>query len=81
MCEQNTEGSPFLRNTHLTPSGCWGGEGEPAMDFIVSAGGAAMEDDYPYTGVNGYCKTNQTAKVRGPHSFIPAKLQPPAFNL
>ena len=35
---------------------CEGGEGEAALDFIVSAGGAAMEDDYPYLGENGYCK-------------------------
>ena len=33
-----------------------GGEGEGAMDFVVEAGGAAMEDEYAYVSVNGYCK-------------------------
>ncbi|GAX81533.1 hypothetical protein CEUSTIGMA_g8961.t1 [Chlamydomonas eustigma] len=44
-------------------NGCWGGNGGPAMEFVWSAGGAGLEDAYPYIGQNGYCKSNNTDKV------------------
>eukprot|EP00195_Chlamydomonas_chlamydogama_P002652 CAMPEP_0202921880 /NCGR_PEP_ID=MMETSP1392-20130828/77617_1 /ASSEMBLY_ACC=CAM_ASM_000868 /TAXON_ID=225041 /ORGANISM="Chlamydomonas chlamydogama, Strain SAG 11-48b" /LENGTH=614 /DNA_ID=CAMNT_0049615479 /DNA_START=109 /DNA_END=1953 /DNA_ORIENTATION=+ len=44
-------------------NGCWGGDGGPALDYIVDAGGAALEDDYPYLGQNGFCASNKTSKA------------------
>eukprot|EP00955_Chlamydomonas_euryale_P004091 42364-Chlamydomonas_euryale.AAC.1 len=37
-------------------NGCWGGWGDGAMDMIVEAGGAVLENDYPYLGANSYCR-------------------------
>jgi hypothetical protein len=62
-------------------SGCWGGEGEAAMDFIVAAGGAAMEDDYPYNGVNSYCRTNQTAKASDQMHLVSYPYSYPSISL
>lgn len=33
------------------------------MDMVKAAGGAVMEDEYPYIGQNGYCKNNATTKA------------------
>lgn len=36
-------------------NGCGGGEMEPAIQYVVDAGGAVTEEDYQYLGQNGYC--------------------------
>lgn len=35
---------------------CDGGDAEPAINFIAHSGGAAIEQDYYYQGVVGYCR-------------------------
>lgn len=41
---------------------CDGGDYQPAITYIVqAAGGAAMEADYPYEGVDNFCRAQKTA--------------------
>lgn len=36
--------------------GCFGGWIEPALQYVVDAGGVLQEEEYPYAGQNTYCK-------------------------
>eukprot|EP00887_Chlorella_sp_A99_P000277 scaffold13.g277.t1 len=36
--------------------GCFGGEQSDAFDYIFAKGGMPSQDDYPYTGINGFCR-------------------------
>ncbi|KAG2498163.1 hypothetical protein HYH03_003920 [Edaphochlamys debaryana] len=53
-------------------SGCDGGDVEPALDYVLAAGGAAETPDYPYMGKNAWCRGPM---VPGPHTPDPAAFE------
>jgi len=49
--ESNTD-----RNQCKGPHGCDGGDAQPAFEYVVNAGGISQTQDYPYKGLNGFCR-------------------------
>ncbi|KAI8474230.1 MAG: cysteine proteinase [Monoraphidium minutum] len=45
------------------PNGCNGGDAQPGVDYVIKAGGVAQTQDYPYKGLNGFCRDNATKLV------------------
>jgi cathepsin L len=43
-------------------TGCFGGEQDAALAWALARGGAALQDDYSYQGVNNFCR-NDAEKV------------------
>ena len=47
-------GHPHVSSPPSHPS-CFGGYQTTAFDWLFARGGAALQSDYPYRGVNGLC--------------------------
>jgi hypothetical protein len=46
----------FANPKNQGPKGCDGGDAQPAFAYVVKSGGVAQTQDYPYKGLNGWCR-------------------------
>ncbi|KAL6776200.1 hypothetical protein ACKKBG_A20235 [Auxenochlorella protothecoides x Auxenochlorella symbiontica] len=59
LSEQNLLDCNWMETNH----GCFGGQQVAAMDWIFANGGLAAQADYPYVGVNDWCKKDVPKKA------------------
>jgi len=52
-------------------SGCGGGDGREAMNWVISQGGQDTESCYPYTGEDGNCASSQCTPTNKISSVTP----------
>jgi hypothetical protein len=51
---------------------CDGGDYQPALTYLAEAGGAALEADYPYQGLDNFCRWGVQAPVQWPMRVMAA---------
>ena len=59
----DTAGSVAVRTPHPWPHA--GGDQIRGFDWVLSRGGVAPNEAYPYKGVNDFCRETQELKFKG----------------
>ena len=59
LSEQNLLDCNWMETNH----GCFGGQQVAGFEWILNNGGLARQADYPYLGVNSWCRNDEVPKV------------------